>query len=101
MTSGSTRISVTVPADGVFTLVRSGGKKIVVESTPDGTVAGVPVIRPEQQDGPELPAYKGASYEVSFDQFFIEGTTASEGGTLSLLLLTGTGIDIEFPATSE
>lgn len=84
------RKTITVPAAGSTESFLVAGSQVVVEKTPDNTPAGVPILRLDTPNGNGLPAFNQARYTLDggFQRIYVEGTAASAGGTLYLLVIT-------------
>jgi hypothetical protein len=93
----TTRLTITVPADGVTEEHRQSGYGLFVESAPDDSKAGVPLIGFDSPKSDRIPAYSKTQIQFRFSRLFVTGTALSAGGILYISTFGAEGISITAP----
>lgn len=96
-----TRKQITVPADGVQEMVEVAGAQLIVESSPDNTPDGVPLLRMDTPGSTAFPAFSQSHYRLpeGFKRFYVEGQGGT-AGTLYVLIIASTR-ELQFRISSS
>ena len=92
---GTSRISVSIPAEGTSTLVGTGGRSMFIENSVSADPDAIPLIRFDTPNADAFPAYGKSQIHRRFERFYVDGNSESEGQTLYITIAQTGGFTVE------